>query len=705
MTRSVGICPAARRPWLCLHLIGICLLVACDGAVGTWTDSSVRKQDGLADGPTRDAPGCFSGTDKDGDGYGEGCPRGNDCDDSDPYINPGATEICDGKDNNCDNNIDEGVLNACGTCEPGCSQVGAKPFPINSGQDPGVRDVNGVGLDPNGDLVLDKDAVDFNYMWIANTNDLTRGTISKIDTRTLKEVARYFTVTCFSQKGAAAGTCNDLHGKPIQKDGTHTPSRTAVDFNFDVWVANRFLTGGGVPSATKIANAKSDCIDRDGNGKIETSGDRNGDGTITVDCDGDSHPDNRTTVCTGALAGKEPEFYGDDDECLLFTVTYGAGGDLGRSICLGSGGGIGASDAWVGTNIHKNAQGQNENRFYRINGQTGALSGPYNMPLNFHPYGCVVDRHNILWAVALDGHLALLNTLNPTQTAGPLVPPWADTRFYGITLDSKNHIWLGGWESYHVYRYKPNRSSFAGLSAGTWTGIKQPAVLQHSRGIAADNRGKIWVAINNGYIWRVDQNIADGLHDLSADTNYWAGGGTGIIGVGIDFTGHVWGISYDNSLAARLDIDASGNPKAGAPAMTDPARQVPVGTNPYTYSDFTGFGLKNFTRSEGRYRYQLSPCANQKKAEWTQVKWNATTPASTTIEVRVRSGDSDTSFGNWVGPFSSSPADIGKGAATPIAPNPARILQLEFIFKSQDQTTSAILHDFDVSYDCTQGPG
>jgi hypothetical protein len=33
---------------------------------------------------------------------------GDDCDDSDPLINPGAAEACDAADNNCDGNIDEG---------------------------------------------------------------------------------------------------------------------------------------------------------------------------------------------------------------------------------------------------------------------------------------------------------------------------------------------------------------------------------------------------------------------------------------------------------------------------------------------------------------------------------------------------------------------------------------------------------------------
>ncbi|MBI5739319.1 MAG: S8 family serine peptidase [Nitrospirae bacterium] len=47
-------------------------------------------------------------TDYDGDGY---AANQGDCSDADPFINPGAAEVCDELDNNCDGHVDEGLLN------------------------------------------------------------------------------------------------------------------------------------------------------------------------------------------------------------------------------------------------------------------------------------------------------------------------------------------------------------------------------------------------------------------------------------------------------------------------------------------------------------------------------------------------------------------------------------------------------------------
>ena len=51
--------------------------------------------------------------DEDGDGF-SGC--GEDCDDQDPSVFPGAPEVCNLRDDNCDDQVDEG--GECPTCVP-----------------------------------------------------------------------------------------------------------------------------------------------------------------------------------------------------------------------------------------------------------------------------------------------------------------------------------------------------------------------------------------------------------------------------------------------------------------------------------------------------------------------------------------------------------------------------------------------------------
>ena len=94
-----------------------------DAAVSPAATELCNGIDDDCDGEVDEDVGDVSFEDADGDGFGdpatatEACtvpeghvPNANDCDDGDPAISPGAAEVCDGVDNNCDGALDEGLL-------------------------------------------------------------------------------------------------------------------------------------------------------------------------------------------------------------------------------------------------------------------------------------------------------------------------------------------------------------------------------------------------------------------------------------------------------------------------------------------------------------------------------------------------------------------------------------------------------------------
>jgi len=75
-----------------------------DGAGSVSNTGNATNSGDSAD--TTPLPECDG--DDDGDGFGPACPAGEDCDDDDPEVNPGAAESCNGVDDNCDGMIDNG---------------------------------------------------------------------------------------------------------------------------------------------------------------------------------------------------------------------------------------------------------------------------------------------------------------------------------------------------------------------------------------------------------------------------------------------------------------------------------------------------------------------------------------------------------------------------------------------------------------------
>ena len=77
------------------------------------------------------------GVDDDGDGY----ETPEDCDDSDEDVNPGATEVCDTVDNDCDDLIDAGDDSLAD---------GVTIFTDSDGDGYGADDTERIACDPGG---------------------------------------------------------------------------------------------------------------------------------------------------------------------------------------------------------------------------------------------------------------------------------------------------------------------------------------------------------------------------------------------------------------------------------------------------------------------------------------------------------------------------------------------------------------------------
>ncbi|HWE26409.1 MAG TPA: hypothetical protein VHB97_00325, partial [Polyangia bacterium] len=325
--------------------------------------------------------------------------------------------------------------------------------------------------------------------------------------------------------------------------------------------------------------------------------------------------------------------------------------------------------------------------------------------------------------------------------------------FYGIAIDGYKapltaggtptliqNIWMATISSPHIVRYTPQRSSgtFAALGTGVFTDFTWTGAAGNGRGVGVDNRSPTsfaWLAldgsnalgqvnVDNTFMLPNGTLTLQPVVTLANAMVHSTNGGVTTLGAGVAADLDLWGVNQSNDSttavptnATHFHVDAAGNvtaPTAADQVRLDDNGLTPGGVAhrapyPYTYSDFTGFGLRNFTNPHGSYTYIWTGCG-MGKTKWISVNWDAATPPGTAISMKARSTDDETMFSTatFTGSYSTSPADLRNappGGGSALSPNPSGFLQVEFDLTTTDKNSTPALKSYTVVYECVSGIG
>ncbi len=202
-------------------------------------------------------------------------------------------------------------------------------------------------------------------------------------------------------------------------------------------------------------------------------------------------------------------------------------------------------------------------KVHRLNGDTGAVEDVVELPQvalgSWGAYGGAVDGDNNLW-MTTHGSGTLIRVRDDDLSVSTWPAP-AGVLTYGITVDTNGRPWVAGFSG-GVARFDPELESWQVVDAVTGLGLQ------------ADGEGRVWVgSYPNKGVTSIDIETLEVLDIIPI-----AAGVTK--GVSVDFFGYVWVVSMDTQ-AYRVD------PETQTYDIYDGLNQA------YTYSDMTGWGLKN----------------------------------------------------------------------------------------------------------------
>lgn len=398
------------------------------------------------------------------------------------------------------------------------------------------------------------------YTYVAQPSE---GVVVKVETQSGRQVARYHS-NLLSKCAVCSKTASYW-----------SPSRTSVDIEGNVWVANR--APGAWGSVTKIAANPAACIDRNGNGVIDTSRDVNGDGLVATSSD---------------------EFLGQNDECIVTTIPVGLSGFYLQAVAVDRDGNV-----WVGAYNAKTA--------YQIDPATGSIVRSVTVPVN--PYGFTV-RDNYLYVAGYSSGVARVDLATGAGVRKSCGVGW------GLAVDSNGKAWFGGYYSGGILRVD--------FDAEDGCTRFDPASTTIT-GVAIDGEGQIWAsAYTKKFVHKYDSS-GNLLGKVATP-----GAAGHAIDVGHD--GSIWVPGYSADIY-RIESGAPGGPP-GAVTKTSSGHPLRPAVSNDSYSDTTGFIVRNSSAQEGTWTAKQDSAKNG--TLWGVVAWTAATPPGTSVRAEVRAADS-----------------------------------------------------------------
>ena len=476
-----------------------------------------------------------------------------------------------------------------------CASAGAADFNLTLDADFASGTLNGVNFDaPNSNqLQLNTQGTTFPLLWIANAGE---DTLSRIDVDGGPdgegcESARY--QTGFGPTAAQAGFVSHLNNAFFGP----APSRTAVDGEGNVYVANRgFGRIGGVMKILRDGG-----IDRNNNGTIDTSSDVDGDCAISRDpADGEIIPlsDNNAN---GVIDPEEIT-----DERVAWYTSVGPSNVLIRSLCIAPDGNI-----WAGT-FNFDPSAATIGPVYELDADTGAIvSGPHAAG-SIQKYGCAIDADGIMYSATISNNMEIFDT-NTNTHLGTRQHVGSN---YGMTIGNGGQVYLAqnGGAGYNVY--DPDAGA-GDASTGTFQYISGVG----TRGIGVDGDGNIFIGR--------EQLQKFNSSNASQFTVANPAGFQDQRGVIVDSNQDLWMVNKNGNSVSKFRNDGTF------------VKILPVGNQPYTYSDATGIGFRTQTDPSGIWRVILSEVGGI----WDALSYNnepeGNIPTGASIEVEARVADTE----------------------------------------------------------------